>query len=146
MLNFQDILNQPAKDIEKPKPLPVGTYLCIVNGPAEFPEKGIGQKETPAAILQLRPLQAREDVDQQALADAGGLAEKSIRHTLWLSKDAQWRTKEFRTHCGLDVENGATLGQLFSEIPNRRLYVQLKHRTSADGSQIFSEVASTAAA
>lgn len=145
MPNFQDILNQKASDIEKPKPLPVGMYLCIVNGPVEFPEEGIGQKQTPAAIVQLRPLQSMQDVDQEALAEAGGLSEKSIRHTLWLSKDAQWRTKEFMEHCGLDTANGASLGELFAQLPNRQVYVTLRHRPAKDGSQLYSEVASTSA-
>lgn len=140
--NFTDILNKPASAIEAPKPLPQGTYLCMVNGQAEI--KKIGQKETLAAIFQLKPLQPQEDVDASALSEQGGIGERTIRHTLFLTEDAAYRAKEFLDHCGLDVEDGSTLGQLIAQTPGKQLLVQVGHRPSQDGTQLYLDIKKTA--
>lgn len=142
---FQDILNTRVDDVEKPKPLPVGTYLCMINGaPTIGP---IGEKQTLAAKFQLKPLQAQGDIDQQALSEAVGtksLGDRVINHTLFLTGDALWRTKEFLQHAGVHTE-GRTIGESLSDVVNRQLMVKIKHRPAPDGSQIFAEVGSTAA-
>lgn len=48
MADFTSILNKPMAETERPKPLPVGTYLCMVQGQPEFGESN--QKKTPFEI------------------------------------------------------------------------------------------------
>lgn len=140
--NFTDILSKSADAIEKPKPLPVGTYICMIDGPAEFVE--VGQNETPAANLKLRPLAADVDVDQGLLAEQGGIGERRIRHTLYLSEDALWRAKEFFENCGIPAE-GKTLKELFAALPNQQIKVVIKHQPSKDGTEMYANVARTLA-
>ena len=74
MANFTDILNKPAETVEKPKPRPVGTYLCIVDGPHKQRDvKGKDGTEYPVVGFTFKTMQAQEDVDQAALAEAGGV-------------------------------------------------------------------------
>lgn len=142
MANFSDVLNRPAASIERPKPLPVGTYHCIVDGPGEQAE--VGQKKTEAIIFKLRPLSAGPDVDAGALAEAGGVVGKTIRHTMYITSDAAWRLKQFLVdHLGIEA-GSKTLGELVSEAPGRQVSVAIKHRAAQDGSAIYAEVASTA--
>ena len=141
MSNFSDILNTTVDSIEKPKPLPVGSYLAVVAGPPEIGP--IGQKQTLAAKYQLKILRALEDVDHVLLNDMGGIRDnQTVNHTLFLTADAAWRAKEFTEHCG--VEGLSTLGEALGAVQGRQVIVKLKHRPSQDGTQLYSEIASTA--
>lgn len=139
--NFANILSKPAADIERPKPLPVGQYLGIVMGMPEMKE--IGQKNTPCAEFKIRVLSAGDDVDKTALADAGGLENKTMTARFFLTDDSMYRLKEFLTeHLGIE-EGKRTIGQLLSDAPNRQVYIQVAHRPSQDGQQIYAEIKST---
>ena len=141
MSSFQDILNTKTDDIERPKPLPVGTYLGIVSGPPEIAP--IGQKNTLAAKYSIKLLAPQDDVDRDALSEMGGIGDRTVGLTLFLTQDAAWRAKEFLENCGIDTA-GKTLGESLTEAPGRQVYVKLKHRPSPDGTQLYSEIQSTA--
>lgn len=145
MTSFTDILNKPAAAIEPPKPLPVGTYLAIVDGPGELAK--IGKDQTDCVNFKLKLMQAQPDVDQGALQEAlngASLADKSVRHRLFITQASVWRLKQFLVeHLGID-DTGKSLGELLPEAPGRQVMVTLGHRASDDGQQIFTEVKGTA--
>lgn len=142
-VDFSKILAKQAKDIEKPKPLPLGTYLC--NNPQLPKFIGVGKNETPCAEFGLVVLAPQDDVDPTALQEFGEVRGKSIRHRMFLTENTEHRTKEeLKNAFGAD-ENG-TLGQMFSETINRQVYVTIKHRPSEDGTEMFHEVEKLAAA
>jgi hypothetical protein len=138
MASFQDILNKKADDVERPKPLPPGTYLGVVEGLPEFAE--IGKNQTPVANLKIKLLAAEDDVDSDALREMGGALGKSLRHRLFLTEDAAWRVKQFlEEHLGINGD-GKTLGELFNEAPGNQVKVVVKHRPSQDGQTIYAEI------
>ena len=138
MASFADALNRKADDVEKPKPLPVGTYLCTVAGPAEMKE--IGQNSTPAAIFQFKVISPEGDVDMEALSNAGGAQGKTLRQTFFLTEDALYRLKDFLVDvCGIEP-NGRSLGEMLPDAVNRMFKATVKHRPSQDGTQIYAEV------
>lgn len=140
MSNFEDILNRPAAEIERPKPYPVGTYLCLVEGP--IIAGTIGKDPKPIRTVKLKFLQTQEDVDQSAIEAAGGVIGKSIQHRFFITEQAVWRYKEFLVeNLGID-ESGKTLNEMASEAPGRQVYAKVRHRPSEDGTQIFSEIES----
>lgn len=142
MANFADVLNRPAAAVEKPKPYPIGTYLCIVDGPAEISK--VGKKQTDAAIFKLKILAPGADVDPAAVAEAGGVAGKQLRITYWLTEDALYRLKQFLVdHLGL-AEGSKTLGELLAEAPGCQVYANVGHRPSEDGQTLYADVKSTA--
>lgn len=143
MANFADVLNKPAAEVEKPKPYPVGTYHCLVDGPAAI-EK-VGKKQTDAAIFKYKILAPGPDVDPSALAEIpGGMAGKQLRHTMWLTEDSLYRlTQLLEDHMGID-KAGKTVGEMLAEAPGRQLMVTVGHRPSEDGQTLYSEVKSTA--
>ncbi len=144
MANFADALNRKADDVEKPKPLPVGTYLCTIAGPPEMKE--IGQNNTPAAIFAVKVVAPQGDVDMEALNAMGGAAGKSLRQTFFLTEDALYRLKDFLTEaCGIEA-NGRTLGEMIPDAVNRQFLATVKHRPSPDGTQIYAEIGTTARA
>jgi hypothetical protein len=144
MTNFADALNRKADEIERPKPLPVGTYLVTI--PAQPEMKKIGQKETPAAEYTVRVVSAGPDVDQEALNAAGGCQGKTLRLTYYLTDESVYRFRDFLTDT-LDIDPaGRTLGEMIPDSVNRMFNATIKHKPSQDGTQIYTEISSTARA
>jgi hypothetical protein len=144
MTDFQDILNKPVGDIERPKPYPVGSYIALVEGLPKF-EK-VGENQTACADFTLRFISANEDVDKLALMEAGQINGKTIRHRVFLTEDSVWRAKKFLVDdLGIDDEGGKkTLTQLMNEAPGRQVMITVRHRPAKDGSVVYSEISQTA--
>jgi hypothetical protein len=143
-VDFSKILQKQAAEIEKPIPLPVGTYLC--NNPALPKFIELGQNKTPCAEFGLVALQPGDDVDAAQLAAVPNWKGKSIRHRMFLTEDSAFRTKEELVNVfGLE-EGDKTLGQLFNETVSKQVWVTIKHRPSDDGTQMYVEVEKLAAA
>lgn len=146
MANLEEQLAKQAAEIEPPKPIPVGTYLCIVDGQPTFLQ--LGQNKTDAVDFMMKIAQPMDDVDQSALAEftAKGdvIAGKRIKRRLFLTEDSIFMLKQFLTDSlGID-ETGKTLKQMIPEALGKQVYATVKHRSSDDGQRVFSEVASTA--
>lgn len=145
MANFQDILNKPATEIEAPRPLPVGTYLCLVDGMPEH--KKMGKNETDCFEFNLKFMQQGQDVDQNALQEAlkgKALSDRSIKHRLFITEDAVWRMKKFLTD-DLGIEAGTRgLGAMIPEAMGKQVMVSIGHRPSDDGQQLYMDIKQTA--
>jgi len=148
MPDFSAILDKPASEIERPKPLPVGTYRTIVRGMPEYGESS--QKKTPFARFTLEILRAEDDVDQEALDEMGGCEGKTLRHEIYASFDDRkqqheftWRAKEFAEHCGVDVDS-QSIGQCFEACNGAQVMVTVRHEPARDGSDaIFARIGRT---
>jgi len=139
---FESILDTPAQDIERPKPLPAGTYDVVVRGLPEYGESP--QKKTPFCRFTYAIQAAGEDVDTDELAEMGGIADKTIKDTYYTTPDAVFRLTDTLERMGIDPE-GKTVRQMIDESPNCSLRIVVGHRASDDGQQIFAEVKRTMA-
>lgn len=140
--NFQDILSTVVDEVKRPSPWPVGTYLWLITGQPNIQK--IGTKQTDAVDVTLKYLQAQDDVDQTALAEAfpDGTSDKTIRLRFFLTPDAIWRLDEFcLEHVGLEPK---TRGEWLAELAGHQVYGTVKHTVSQDGSQVFAQISSTA--
>src|SRR5215472_12966577 len=144
---FGSILDMPASEVERPKPLPSGTYQSVVDGPHRTGNSS--QKGTEFVELSLKPMAALEDVDEEALeaalTSADGsvkpLSDKRIRATFYLTPDSMFRLKDFLVN-DLGIEAGnKSIGQMLSEAPNREVLAQLKHVPTKDGTGFFAQLA-----
>lgn len=140
--NFGVLLDKPASDVERPKPLPQGSYHCIVKGLPRFDKSS--KKFTEFVEFTLQPTAAGEDVDEEDLAAMGGIANKTIRATYYITEDALWRLKDFLSHCG--IEEDGSLRNMIDQTPNCEVIAFIKHRASEDGQSVFAELAKTAPA
>lgn len=142
--NFGAILDKAPSDIKPPEALPVGTYLCVVQGMPRYDKST--KKGTEFAEYTLVILQPGEDVDDAALAGvAGGIKGKTIKATYYLTDGAIWRLKEFLEHCGLDVENAESLRELMEQPNGQQVWAVIKHEPATDGSdRVFARLAGTA--
>lgn len=148
MASFLDILDRPSTEIERPKPLPQGTYTCVVLG---LPEHGkSSQKQTPYVRFTLRPVAAGEDVDQDALNEwmrkgdgsTRQLSEASVRADYYITEDAAWRLDKFLTDLGLERDLGS-MNVRIQQCPGRQVNVFIRHEASQDGTAVFARVGDT---
>lgn len=144
MTSFTDILNKPADQIEAPKPLPVGTYLCLVEGQPEH--KQMGKNNTDCFEFPMKFMQPGPDVDQEALLEnlnGKSLQDRKLKHRLFVTEDSIWRLKKFLEDLGIEIGSRG-LGQVIPESMGRQVMLTIGHRASEDGTQVFMEVKGTA--
>lgn len=148
--SFESILDTPADKIERPKPLPAGTYGVVVRG---LPEHGVSsQKKTPFVRFTYALVAAGDDVDEdelkELLTDKEGniqpIGSKTIRDTYYTTPDSMFRLTDCLATMGLDIDQpGVTVRQLIDATPNCDLNILVGHRASEDGTQVFAEVKRT---
>lgn len=141
--NFASILDEAPTEIIRPQPLPVGTYLCVVGAPEDTISS---QKKTPGVKFPLKPIMAMEDVNEDDLNDMGGLENKNLNITFWLTPDSAYRLDDFHSHCGLDITQKLSRRMRNSEVVNSQVLAVVSHRMSDDNTQTFAEVRRTARA
>lgn len=151
--NFSNILDREFEKAERPKPLPVGTYLTIIEGLPRYDKSS--KKQTDFVEFTHRFVAAGDDVDTDELAEVGGLTLKdgtprTIKNTYYLTEDAAWRLDKFLEDLGYDLEEakaeGITRRQMCEEAANREIYIQLGHEPSQDGRSVFARIKDTASA
>ncbi len=148
--NFGTLLDKPSSEVERPKPLPQGSYLCVVKGVPRFDKSS--KKQTEFVEFTLAVQSAGEDVDEDDMkawmSKADGtrrrLQDATIRATYYITEDSMFRLKDFLDHCG--VEDDGTMRQRIDEAPNSQVIAFIKHRASDDGESVFAELAKTAPA
>jgi hypothetical protein len=143
--SFESILDTPADAVERPKPLPAGTYAAIVRG---MPEHGVSaQKKTPFVKFTYALTDAFDDVDEDELTalltDKDGkvqpITEKSIKDTYYTTPDSLFRLTDALESMGIDLTN-KTIRAALDETPNCSINVVVSHRTPEGSDQIFAEV------
>lgn len=138
-----DILSKQSSAVERPKPLPVGSYICIVTG---LPRQDKSTKKgTDYFEWVLKFQSAGDDVDEEALTAALGdknLSERTIKVTYYLTEDALWRLIQFLDHCDAGDED-MTVAQRVNETPNCQVGIYLKHVPSDDGETMYANIGKT---
>lgn len=141
--NFGSILDRAPTEIDRPKPLPVGSYVCLVKGLPTYGESS--KKKTPFVQFLLQPIAAGEDVDQEDLTAMGGFANKTIKATYYTTEDAIYRLDEFHVHCGLELDPKVSRRERNEQVAGAQVVGNIKHRASEDGASVYAELGSTAA-
>jgi hypothetical protein len=146
MSTFEEILNKPAEEIQRPPPYPVGSYLVQIKGTPVFGESS--QKKTKYVAFTGQFLQPMDDVNPQELQAFGGIQGKELKAgrnglIYYITDDAVWRLKEFLVdHLGLD-EGGKGLKELIAEAPGHQVVVTYRQEPTQDGKGFVSTVAAT---
>lgn len=151
--NFSDILDRTPSEIEKPKPLPVGTYATVLIGQPRQDKSA--KKQTPFVEFMHKFMTPGEDVNADALKEALTMADGTVkklnditmRNTFYLTENSAWRLKDFLSDCGFDVDSeDESLREMIESTAGRQVNVYVKHTPSQDGKSTFAEIGSTAAA
>lgn len=148
-VTISNILNTKSKDVERPKPAPVGQYICQI-GQHRFDKST--QQETPFVEFELKPIEATDTVDEDALkewlAKPDGskkkLSEQTFRLTFYLTEAALYRLTDFLDNAEAGDED-MEVGERIAETPGKSILATVKHTTSkADNVTIYANVSSTA--
>ena len=150
--NFGALLDTPGSEIERPKPLPQGTYTTIIQGLPRYDKSS--KKQTEFVEFTHKFLAAGDDVDEESLTEAltkpdgsvKQLTEVTMRNTFYLVENALWRLKDFLGHAGIDTtEEGKSLRNWIEETPGRQVGVFVQHVPTQDGSGTFAQIGRTVA-
>jgi hypothetical protein len=142
--NFQSILNASPTEVERPKPIPTGTYLCVV-GDCESGESS--QKKTPFIKFALKPIDAMADVDATALTALGGLEGKTLSITFYITEAAVYQLDEFHQNCCVDMEDGSSRADRNDLVANAQILATVEHEIDErDPSRTYVRVRRTARA
>lgn len=136
--NFASLLATPGSDVERPVPMPVGSYICTVAGLPRFDKSS--QKQTDFVEFTLKFVSAGEDVDEDTIKEMGGLGDKTIKATYYITETALWRLKDFLSACGLEADGDKTLEELIDETPNCEVGIFIRHEPGNDGQSMFARV------
>lgn len=139
--SFESILDTPAAEVERPKPLPIGTYTAIVKG---LYEEGVSsQKKTPFVQFTFALTGAGEDVDQDELEAMGGITDKFLKNNstcFYTTPDALWRLTDFLENaCEIDLTD-KTIRQALGDTPNIEVRLVIIHETNQSGDAKFASV------
>ena len=145
--NFASVLDKPATEISRPKPLPAGTYLAVVEGLPRYDKST--KKQTDFVEFSLRISAAADDVDQEELSEVGLTLKdgtpRSMKATYYITEDAAWRLKKFLEDLGFDFDaEGISLRDACEASSNREVYITVGHEPSQDGQAIFARITGTA--
>lgn len=139
--SFESILDTPAAEVERPKPLPIGTYTGIVKGLYE--EGTSSQKKTPFVQFTIALTSAGEDVDADELEEIGGITDKFLKNNstcFYLTPDALWRLTDFlESACKIDLSD-KTVRQALGDTPNTEVRLVIIHEANQSGDQKFASV------
>jgi hypothetical protein len=139
--NIADILDKPSNEAKRPPPMPIGSYISTVKGLPRFDKSS--KKQTPYVEFLCAPTAVGEDVDEAALAEIGGLADKTIKCTFYLTEASEYRLKEFLDACQIaDVdEDGDPLShrQRIDMSPNCQVGIYMIHEPADDGVRTFAK-------
>jgi hypothetical protein len=152
--SFTSILDRPANEIERPKPLPVGTYNTMLQGMPRFDKSR--QKQTPFVEFTHKILSADEDVDQDDLTayltskdgTVRSLSDVTVKNVYYITEGSAFMLQDFLRNCGFDVdaEDAPPMRQLIEETPGRQVKITIRHEASQDGQSVFARVAGTSVA
>lgn len=141
--NFGAVLDKPSAEIERPKPMPIGTYIWAIVGMPRMDKSS--KKQTEFVEFTAKPLQAMEDVDRDELKEMGGLEDKTQRLTFYLTEASVYRLKEFLfDDLGLEDDGGPLRGKL-EQTAGCQFAGVIKHTPSDDGKSVYANIASTSA-
>lgn len=144
-MSFESVLDETVGGDQSwaaPVPLPVGTYSAMVQS---YRQDKSTNKQTDFIEFTLKILSAHDDVDEEALEEAGGLEDRTIRDTYYITDNSKFRLKQFFETLGLDPI-GKSIAQNCLDSVNRELVISIRHKPSKDGQGVFAEIRSRAKA
>lgn len=149
--SFADVLDAPPSADDRPKSLPVGSYLCTVKGMPRIDKSA--QKQTPFVEFTLVPKQAGADVDADDLtawatrADGSikRLDETTLKNTIYITENSVFMLNDFLEHCGIETD-GRSRREMLDDTPNCDVVIYIRHEARQDGQGVQARISKSAPA
>jgi hypothetical protein len=145
-MDFNALLDKPIDSIERPKPIPTGSYLATLGQP-KF-DKTTGDKQTDYVEYPVMLQEALPDVDQELLVAAlngKNLTEVTQKITYYLTEAALFRLSDMlKDHA--KVTEGLPLREGIQEAVGKQLVVVISHTPNKkDPQSVYANIDQTAA-
>lgn len=127
--DLSNLLSKKADEIEKPKPLPVGHYGWLVGA---YKAVTSAKKGTPGLEFEVTPFEAKDDVDQELLAEVKEPFKRARRLTFWLTEDSLYRLVDFLRILGIDTE-GKEIVEILPDTQSTQFIAPIKHEMGDNG-------------
>lgn len=146
--NFGSILDKPASEAERPPSIPAGTYLAVVQGLPRFDKSTKKQTDyIEYNIKLLKPFENNDgetDVDLDEVKAMGGVKDKEMKLTFYITEKSEYRHKEF-----LEDDLSLNIGdkshrEASQDAAGVQLLVFVSQKPREDGKGMFSEISKTA--
>lgn len=149
MASFADILDKPATEIDRPKPLPVGEYVWSIQGLPKFDKSK--EKQTPYYEFSVKCISALDSVNEEDLQDWAKKSDGTMRSltdfvtriTFYITEDSLYRLQEFLVHCDA-AEDDISTRQAIDNTPNHQFVGSITHTASKDGTSVYANIGKTA--
>lgn len=140
-VDFTKLLAQTEEQVERPVPLPEGSYEAAIKG---FDLGESAEKKTPYVEVSFEILEAKGDVDPAELAKIEkGVTGKKVKRKFYLTAESTFMLWDFFGDVGLTTQ-GKTTQQLLEESKNNSVGLYITQRIANDGSdRVFAEVKRT---
>lgn len=149
--NFMDALNTKIGDIEKPKLMPVGTYVWAINKNHKESTSKDGKWFTiEIPCIPKMPYDPAEDVDQDELASFGSLksAPNSIRFMLDLQAEGTVDQEKFKYNLKrflidtlrVEGDEDSTIKELLGKMVGSEFIAQAAHRHVPERDETYCDV------
>lgn len=147
--SFGSILDRAPSEIEKPKPLPTGSYVTQLVGQPRIDKSA--KKQTEFREFTHKLLAASEDVDEDELeayltkhdGTKLKLTDITVKNTYYITEGSLYRLKDFCEHCGIDLDECESLNAALDETPGKQVGVYINHEPSQDGTSFFARINKT---
>ena len=142
-MSFQDLLSKSVDSVERPAPLPEGTYEVLIKA-HNFGESD--RKKTPYCEFEYQLMATGLDVDKERLDSAlkgKPLSERSIRDSFYITEKALPRLREFLERAGVNIV-GRPFTQCIPEAIGRRVLIFVKQE-AGEGDVIYNNASKYAA-
>jgi hypothetical protein len=140
-MNFNDLLSQPAHDIQEPKAVPPGHYTAIIIR-QEFGKST--RKQTDYCRYIIKPISAQPDVDAKALMDSPLTEETTLRLDYFITANAVYRLRDFLINV-IGLPDSKPLNELIPQAVNSTVMIEVSHQLNDKG-KAFANISDVARA
>lgn len=148
--SFSDILNFAPTEVNRPKSLPAGSYVTILQGLPLQDKSSL--KQTPFYEFTHKFVSAGDDVGQDELNEAltnvetgekRNLQDITMKNRYYITKDAIWRLDEFFEHCAIELDGNVSRTEMAEATPGHTIGIVIRHVPTQDGQSTRAEIART---
>lgn len=153
MINFNEVLNMKAGEIEKPPLIPTGTYIARVHKIPEIGEVGGQDNRYQTIDFMFKLISPREDVDVDQLEEFGGLNNTFARKRFMFSENDEAAVKRevynvkrlLLDHLKVSGDDDTKLSELLNNSINAECLIFMAWRPDKNDKEvIYSEIKKTA--
>lgn len=136
MVDFTELLNKKADDVEKPATTPAGSYLMTIVG---FSTGESQNKKTPYVEIETKIIAPQDDVDMEEYAKVKNPQDRSFKTKFFITEDSLFRLKDFLAKAGFETE-GKSFSEMLNEIAGHQIVGVVSHRLGQDGETVYPEI------